>query len=191
MQPNGITPLVVPEDAFRAFLTHEAVGKGLQVRRQNFALPALVLGAFRFWLGFMEERGNLYLFANTLPGDQRQEDVGPRVNPQAPQNAMAGLVQFRAKQGGRTGPMPAEKAVFDEPGGCPAGSSQCRQEQGVAPYQETEAKASDCAGVVTPAPQNAANQGRAELGSGGKREQSEGGEAVIGPGHPVEAIGGQ
>src|SRR5690554_2548239 len=86
MQPNGITPLVVPEDAFRAFLTHEAVGKGLQVRRQNFALPALVLGAFRFWLGFMEERGNLYLFANTLPGDQRQEDVGPRVNPQAPQN---------------------------------------------------------------------------------------------------------
>src|SRR5690554_7045389 len=110
MQPNGITPLVVPEDAFRAFLTHEAVGKGLQGRRQNFALPALVLGAFRFWLGFMEDAGIRIFWPNRFRVARRQDAVEPRVNPRHHPNPLVGWSRSEPNRAVRPGPSQPKRA---------------------------------------------------------------------------------
>ncbi len=126
-----------------------------------------------------------------MTGQHGENDVGYRVDAQAPDNAMADLVEVGAEQGCGAGPAEAPQAVVDQVVGDPASGRQGGQKQGVTPHQEAQSQAPDRAHVIPPAPDDAADQCRAELRRCGKRQQTKRRQAVVFPGHPVEAIGGQ
>ncbi len=70
VQANGVAPLVVAEDGFGSLFPHETVGDCLQIRGQDFTLPALLLRRLSSRLGIVEERGDLDLFPHPLARDQ-------------------------------------------------------------------------------------------------------------------------
>ena len=57
-------------DGFGSLFPHETVGDCLQIRGQDFTLPALLLRRLSSRLGIVEERGDLDLFPHPLARDQ-------------------------------------------------------------------------------------------------------------------------
>jgi len=120
------------------------------------------------------------VFDGRRAGGYRDTDVQSRVGQQTPEHGMGNVVEIlKPEQGKGTQPGNPRRSFIDKTFGQQPGLHQRRADQGIQPDEESGHQSRQGSGRRTSFPQDAPEDGRRELGHGGKRNQADGHQGVV------------